>query len=412
MSTSSGSWITGEVRLLPADQRQLREQMATDLGTRYTVREFVGQGAFATVWHADDPEGPIAIKRFHSVSMKPRAFYHELNVLLRLKHPHIVRAVNLLEADSGARYLMMEYCPGGTLRPVLSRARRAGATLDVREVLRLGRQLGSALQAAHTLGIVHRDLKPENILFTATPQLGRPLPPVKLADFGLARLTSSSRPGGALTGLSGSPAYMAPEMFMSNYVPASDWYSLGVVLFEAATGHLPFLGTVEELARSHLRERPPLDALPPQLNDLISPLLRKEPAERPSPAEWLDQLRTLLPEPPVNQLTREDRLVLERDLSRLDPVLAALTALRRGRKSRLTDADLLNQYGFTTSTTHPAMSHVMDWSKDDSAQGETMRTELESDPEPVSPVASVATVAAAAEEGATVESILGQFDWR
>jgi serine/threonine protein kinase len=307
---------------------------------------------------------------------------------------------------------MMEYCPGGTLRPVLSRARRAGATLDVREVLRLGRQLGSALQAAHTLGIVHRDLKPENILFTATPQLGRPLPPVKLADFGLARLTSSSRPGGALTGLSGSPAYMAPEMFMSNYVPASDWYSLGVVLFEAATGHLPFLGTVEELARSHLRERPPLDALPPQLNDLISPLLRKEPAERPSPAEWLDQLRTLLPEPPVNQLTREDRLVLERDLSRLDPVLAALTALRRGRKSRLTDADLLNQYGFTTSTTHPAMSHVMDWSKDDSAQGETMRTELESDPEPVSPVASVATVAAAAEEGATVESILGQFDWR
>jgi hypothetical protein len=93
-------------------------------------------------------------------------------------------------------------------------------------------------------------------------------------------------------------------------------------------------------------------------------------------------------------------------------VLAALTALRRGRKPRLTDADLLNQYGFTTSTTHPAMSHVMDWSKDDSAQGETMRTELESDPEPVSPVASVATVAAAAEEGATVESILGQFDWR
>jgi serine/threonine protein kinase len=197
---------------------------------------------------------------------------------------------------------------------------------------------------------------------------------------------------------------MAPEMFLSNAVPASDWYSLGVVLFEAATGQLPFLGTAEELARCHLRERPPLDALPPELKDLISPLLRKEPADRPSPAEWLDQLRTLLPEPTVNQLSREDRLALERDLSRLDPVLAALTALRRGRKPRPTDTDLLQQYGFTTTTTHPAMNNVMDWNQGDSAQGEEMRPEME--PEPSSPVATVA------DEGSTVESILGQFDWR
>jgi serine/threonine protein kinase len=323
---------------------------------------------------------------------------------LRLKHPHIVRAINLLEADSGARYIMMEYCPGGTLRPVISRARRAGLSLSIPEVLRLGQQLGSALEAAHALGIVHRDIKPENILFVAQPQTGRPLPEVKLADFGLARLTSGARPSGALVGLSGSPAYMAPEMFLSNAVPASDWYSLGVVLFEAATGQLPFLGTAEELARCHLRERPPLDALPPELKDLISPLLRKEPADRPSPAEWLDQLRTLLPEPTVNQLSREDRLALERDLSRLDPVLAALTALRRGRKPRPTDTDLLQQYGFTTTTTHPAMNNVMDWNQGDSAQGEEMRPEME--PEPSSPVATVA------DEGSTVESILGQFDWR
>ncbi|MFQ3594346.1 MAG: protein kinase family protein, partial [Gemmataceae bacterium] len=186
MSTSNGSWITGEVRLSAADLTKLREQMAQDLGTRYKVRAFLGQGAFATVWHADDSEGPIAIKRFHAVNLKPRAFYRELNVLLRLKHPHIVRAINLLEADSGTRYLMMEYCPGGTLRPVISRARRAGVGLPLVEVLRLGRQLGSALEAAQALGIVHRDLKPENILFTATPQPGRALPAIKLADFGLS----------------------------------------------------------------------------------------------------------------------------------------------------------------------------------------------------------------------------------
>lgn len=404
MSTSSGSWITGEVRLTPEDEANGIAQVEADLAPRYRVRGYLGQGGFATVWHAEDSTGELAIKRFHAPSLKPRSFYRELNVLLRLKHEHIVRAINLLEAPSGIRYLMLEYCPGGTLRPVLSQARRSGRPLAVEEVLRLGLQLGTALEAAHALGIVHRDIKPENILFVAPPKEGRPLPAVKLADFGLARLMASAPRQGALIGLSGSPAYMAPEMFLNEYSPASDWYSLGVVLFEAATGSLPFLGTTEELARYHLRERPPLESLEPKLRELLSPLLQKQPTDRPSPAHWLDQLRLLLPESAVDRLAPEDLAALQHELHRLDPILAALTALRRGRKPRSTDSELLAHYGFTTATTHPTMNAVMDWTVDEAetdAEDHSAATSTSREPQAV----------AVSEDGATVESVLGQFDW-
>lgn len=278
-----------------SELQPLLGQMTVDLGPRYVLEGYLGRGAFATVWRACDVVAGtrVAIKCFAPAFGQGHDFYHELSIQLRLTHPNIVRLINLTDAPGG-RYLILEYCAGGSLRMALSRAHHAGQVCPSARVVELALALTEGLAAAHRLGLTHRDLKPENILFTAfEPRPFSNATHVKLADFGLARALQTVRPDsdGELPAISGTPAYMAPEQFVGTYQAASDVYALGVVLYELLHGRLPFHGTAEELARQHLNAAPAFDVhLPSPWGELLPQLLDKDPARRPT----ADQLVALL----------------------------------------------------------------------------------------------------------------------
>lgn len=264
-----------------------RTAVARDLGDRYDVRRFIARGGFAAVWEAVDRVAgvPVAVKRLNPSTGRRQDFYRELRAMLALDHPHVVRLVNLTEA-AGVRYLILEYCSGGSLRRVLSRNRRAGTPMPPDRVADLLRQIADGLAAAHARGITHRDLKPENVLFATTPG-GR----AKLADFGLATMFAPAAKAGPLAGLTGSPAYMAPEQFAGTCSPAADVYALGVIGFELLTGELPFRGGVQDLAYHHLRTDPPVrDDLPDPWPALLRGILAKDATARPSAVEIRERL--------------------------------------------------------------------------------------------------------------------------
>lgn len=284
-----------------AETARWSRQIAADLEGRYEVLGFLGQGGFATVWHGRDrvTGEAVAIKRFEPTSRRRRDFYLEMSTLFRLRHPRIVGIVNLREVAGGARYLMLEFCPGGNLRAALEEARRTGCRPTPSRLRSLAMQIAEGLSAAHRQGLVHRDLKPENLLFDrAEPSVLAGEAAIKLADFGLARLLRHvSQPAdqdGRLRALSGSPTYMAPEQFCERAGRSSDIYAIGIILYELWHGAPPFSGTPGDLAQQHLREMPRIGKhVPAGWRDLLQHLLAKQPEARPSADELLGSLARL-----------------------------------------------------------------------------------------------------------------------
>jgi len=285
-------------RLVPT---ALRERVMTDLDSRYIVTHVVGTGAFGVVARVFDcvSGGCAALKCFHQPGSEARSgtphdsnFYRELRALFRLQHPHIVEIRNLFELPCGRRYLLLEYCSGGNLRRWFERWRRAGEPMPVGAVRRLALQMLAAIGKAHELGLVHLDLKPENVLFVEEPWSG-PAFHAKVADFGLARAARRLKGDGRLYTVSGSPAYMAPEQFSGEYGPGSDYYALGVMLYEALAGERPFEGAVNELAQQHCHKAPRIGAWPAPWPELVGALLAKDPGERlTEPVELITAVRT------------------------------------------------------------------------------------------------------------------------
>lgn len=259
---------------------------------RYKLNARVGAGGMATVYDGEDLllGRRVAIKvPLPALAADPTflaRFENEARAAAAVTHPHLVAVYDVGE-DAGARFIVLEFVEGETLK---ERLRRTGA-LPPAVVAQLGSQLADALEAAHQRGLVHRDVKPQNILLTPD---GR----AKLGDFGIA-LALGADPATRTGVVLGSVHYMAPEVARGEgATPLADIYALGVVLYEASTGVVPYEGDNPfAIALQHLQAPPrrPRDlnpGVPPALEAIILRAMAKVPAERfPSAGALAQALR-------------------------------------------------------------------------------------------------------------------------
>jgi serine/threonine protein kinase len=253
----------------------------------YVVREAMGSGAMGDVYRAEHTligrEVALKVLRpaFAQNARGLERFFAEAQAVNRVKHPGVVEITDLFVEDD-VPCIVMELLRGETLGQALSRGPLPSGTL--REV---GAQIAVALDAVHKAGVVHRDLKPDNIFLCGDDDTA-PLR-VKLLDFGVAKLGQAPLGRGrtAVGSIIGTPEYMAPEQLAGKAVDArADTYALGVVLYQAATGVLPFRGdSFGELVVKHLTLAPPLPSrhadVPRDLERVILALLQKDPGDRP-----------------------------------------------------------------------------------------------------------------------------------
>ncbi len=229
-------------------------------------------------------------------------FEREARVVAKLRHPNIVQVFDF-DAVESHPYLVMEFIPGVSLSRYLHTLHGRNGRLELPVVSRIITQVAGALQYAHESGIIHRDVKPGNILITSRTSkvmAGKPLPgdfePI-LTDFGLVRFLNSSRQ--TTTGqIAGTPAYMSPEQARGEPTDErTDVYSLGIVLYELLTGHVPFDGeTTMSIIIKHVTEPPPpIPGLPGELQDVLNRALAKKADERfQTPTDLADAFNALV----------------------------------------------------------------------------------------------------------------------
>mgnify|MGYP001473854326 CR=1 FL=1 len=257
---------------------------------KYQVNDLVATGGMGRVYRARQRgmERWVALKVLHnrhaSDDSVVKRFYTEMRATARIEHPHSVRVYDFGHTDDGDLFLVMELLRGASLS---DRMDERGA-MPAQEVARIGAQIARALEAAHGAGVVHRDLKPDNIMLTS--QYGTP-DMVKVLDFGLARIDDDMPQHVTAVGKRvGTPLYMAPEYIQNRLVDErSDLYALGAVLYELATGKVPYEGSAREVLRAQMdravtpprKHRP---GLPAWLDRIILACMERSPDLRPSSA--------------------------------------------------------------------------------------------------------------------------------
>ena len=242
--------------------------------SKYQILHLLGQGQFGRVFCAVDRQTAelVALKELDRQRFPTRLFLHELGFLTTLQHPNIVSCRGL-EYSTTERYLVIDYCQGGTLRELMESEQKP----DSLQSLKLIADILLGLEYAHDRGIVHCDLKPENILLEPQEKGWT----ARISDFGIARLSEDVNSAKISTGDTGSPAYMAPERFYGRYSYASDLYAIGIILFELLMGERPFSGIFRDLRNAHLNETVTIpDTVPFILRSTISQALQKLPQQR------------------------------------------------------------------------------------------------------------------------------------
>ncbi len=257
----------------------------------YLIEEKIGAGGMGEVYRAVHPVigKHVAVKILANVHSRNanviRRFVLEARSVNEIRHPNLVDIFSFGQLTDGRYYYAMEYLEGRSLGVVL----RERGPLRPEEVLPVFLDVLSALEAAHAKGVVHRDLKPDNVFLLADGN--GTLSRTKLLDFGLAKLLESNKDEDPVTAAGmavGTPHYMAPEQCLAKKVDGrTDLYALGIMLYEALTGYLPFTGhgTVE-IWEGHVRKmpRPPRALMPDhvsvEVDALILKLLAKSPDKR------------------------------------------------------------------------------------------------------------------------------------
>ncbi len=261
---------------------------------QYRLDALLGQGGMGAVYYAYDLNLTrfVSLKVMHEhLGREPefrQRFWKEAQVAARLDHTSIVRVYDF-GSYQDLLYLVMAYVPGLSLRAALRQAQTQGQLVNLSEGLVVLAQVADALDYAHRQGVVHRDIKPDNVLLQPLPRPDRNSePPIRamVTDFGLAKILEGdfSTQSGTLMG---TLSYMSPEHILGEAVDGrSDLYALGVILYEMATGRLPFqIKSPTDAVIKHLRETPPppqtvRPELPAAVANLISAAIARDPQDR------------------------------------------------------------------------------------------------------------------------------------
>ncbi|WP_426504911.1 serine/threonine-protein kinase [Dactylosporangium sp. McL0621] len=257
------------------------------LGGRYQLDDVVGIGGMSTVWRARDRvlDRNVAVKllsgRYAADAAARQRIRVEARAAAGLAHPNVAQVHDFgetVEAGRRTPYVVMELVPGPTLEE-----RTAAGPLAPAVVLRVCAEVAAGLAAAHADGLVHRDVKPANVILAPTG--------AKLLDFGIATVAGPAGAAESDDELFGTPDYLAPERLTDDAVtPASDVYSLGVLLYRLLAGHRPWPASgAADLLVAHLETDPaPLPDRPgvaPEVAELCRRCLAKDPAARPTAGE-------------------------------------------------------------------------------------------------------------------------------
>jgi serine/threonine-protein kinase len=297
---------------------------------RFRVEREIGRGGMGTVYRASHLglERPVAVKilkqEFASHPEVADRFMREARTMARLKHPRAAMIFDAGHLADGRPFIVMEYVEGATLAEILQRE----GPFEPERAVRVAAEILDVLSEAHALGIVHRDLKPSNIMLNPRG--------VCVLDFGIAKVlqdstevtrTHATTESGLVIG---TPRYMSPEQCLGHRVgPASDLYSVGVLLYEMLAGRPPFIDTMSSavLVKQATTTPPPLTDLRPdcprRLAQAVHKLLSKSPAQRMASAAEARAVLERSVEPPTRV-----RVGLQPDP---EPLAATIVALDAGR---------------------------------------------------------------------------------
>lgn len=258
---------------------------------RYRLIERIGTGGMAEVYRArDDALGrDVALKIFRREFASAddlRRQQHEIRLLANLSHPALVTLFDATSDPGGRAVLVLEYIRGADARERL----RSGV-FDLQTAAAIGADIARALAYIHEQGVLHRDVSPANILLPESPSAGVA---AKLTDLGIARLIDDARLT-ATGSVIGTASYLSPEQAQgARLTPATDIYSLGLVLLEFVTGRREFPGTAVESATARLSRDPGIpDTLSPAWRDLLTGMTARDPAQRPAAAAVAARLTVL-----------------------------------------------------------------------------------------------------------------------